>query len=93
MTYREFVDGLNCGTIKKASFSVENYAHYRNCVVEVNPSSPVGKIIVFYLTPDGYEKQGFLKKVKEDRKLFYLKNQGSFTLKQMWNRIKIHSIE
>ena len=51
------------------------------------------KIIWFTLTPDGAEKKGFLNDIDEEAKMFYIKNKGSFTLKQMWNHIVINSIE
>ena len=98
MEYQEFIDGINNGTIQKVRFSVKGYAHYRNCIMETkisrNPSGVyVGKIIWFTLTPDGAEKKGFLNDIDEKAKMFYIKNKGSFTLKQMWNHIVINSIE
>ncbi|MBE6620232.1 MAG: hypothetical protein E7625_02555 [Ruminococcaceae bacterium] len=98
MEYQEFVDGINSGVIQKATFSVTGYAHYRNCRVEseimTNPSGAyIGKIISFRLTPDGSEIRGFVDDIDEKAKLFYIKGKGSFTLKQMWSRITINSIE
>ena len=97
MKYCEFIDGINSGNIKKVSFSIANYPHYRNCVVESKSTNTnkaeSSKIIWFYLTPDGYEKKGFLNKIKEDTKLFNIKGKGNFSLKQMWDRINIHSVE
>ncbi|MBQ1230500.1 MAG: hypothetical protein IIX80_05630 [Clostridia bacterium] len=98
MEYQEFIDGINNGAIQKASFSVADYAHYRNCKIESKISTnPTGthafRVIWVSLTQDGSEKKGFLQDFDENAKLFYIKNKGSFTLKQMWSRITIHSIE
>ena len=96
MTYRDFVDGLNSGKITKAVFSIKNYPHYRNCVVEAKKTFPNkldSKIIWFHLTPDGYEKKGFLNKIKESDKLFKIKNKGTFSLLQMWDKVDIHFVE
>ncbi|MBP3437013.1 MAG: hypothetical protein J6K61_03785 [Clostridia bacterium] len=97
MKYRDFVDGINSGKITKAIFSIKNYSHYRNCVVESKPTDPSkvesGKIIWFYLTPDGYEKKGFMNKIKENDKLFKIKNSGTFSLLQIWDRVDIHFVE
>ena len=97
MNYRDFVDGINSGKIKKAIFSIKDYAHYRNCVVESkltdSTSSDSKKIIWFYLTPDGYEKKGFLNEIKESSKLFNIKKRGSLSLAQIWDRVQILHIE
>ena len=98
MEYQEFVDGINKGTIQKVSFSVQGYAHYRNCVIEskcmINSNGVnIGKIISVHLTPDGSERKGFLDDIDEKTKLFHIKGKGTFTLKQMWDRITINSIE
>ena len=98
MEYQEFIDGINNGTIQKVRFSVKGYAHYKNCIMETKISrnlsgAHVGKIIWFTLTLDGSEKKGFLNDIDEKAQMFYIKNKGSFTLKQMWNHIVINSIE
>ena len=98
MEYQEFVDGINSGAIQKATFSVTGYAHYRNCRVQseimTNPSGAyVGKIISFCLTPDQSEIRGFVDNIDEKAKLFHIKGKGSYTLKQMWSRITINTIE
>ena len=97
MKYNELIRGINAGIIRKVSFSITNYAHYRNCIVEVKCSNAMcpesGRIIWFHLTPDGYEKKGFLNKINEDVKLFELKGKGKFTLKQIWDKVVVHSIE
>ena len=97
MKYCDFIDGINSGTIKKVVFSIADYPHYRNCTIESKPIDPdrieLGKVIWFYLTPDGYEKRGFLDQIKEDAKLFKIKNKGTFSLKQMWDRVNIFSIQ
>lgn len=93
--YRDFVDGVNAGKIKKVVFSIKNYGHYRNCVMVSKRRSPKGKMkmIWFYLTPDGYEKVFFWNTIKEKCKVFRLKNKGTFSLLQMWDRIEIHAVE
>ena len=88
MKYCDFIDGINSGIIKKASFSIEGYSHYRNCIVESTQG-----VIWFHLTPDGYEKKGFLHQIKEDAKLFHIRNKGSFSLRQLWDKVNIHFIE
>lgn len=97
MKYRDFVDGINSGKIIKVVFSIKNYSHYRNCVMESKPTHPnkvgTGKMIWFHLTPDEYEKKGFLNKIKEKDKLFKIKNRGTYSLLQMWDKVDIHSIE
>ena len=97
MEYRDFVDGINSGKITKVIFSIKNYSHYKNCLVECKLTDPSkiesGKIIWFYLTPDGYEKKGFMNKIKENDKLFKIKNKGTFSLLQIWDKVDIHFIE
>ena len=97
MKYRDFVDGLNSGKITKVVFSIKNYSHYKNCVVETKATNPnkldSGKIIWFHLTPDGYEKKGFMNKIKESDKLFKIKNKGTFSLLQIWDKVDIHFVE
>ena len=97
MEYRDFVDGINSGKIIRVIFSIENYSHYKNCVIESKLTDPnkvkSGKIIWFYLTPDGYEKKGFMNKIKENEKIFKIKNKGTFSLLQIWDKVDIHSIE
>lgn len=97
MRYDEFINGINTGAIKRVVFSISEYAHYRNCIVESKLSDPNNKnslrIIWVYLTTDDYEKKGFLNEFKENVKLFNFKKKGQFTLKQVWNRVKIHSVE
>lgn len=98
MSYQDFIEGINNGTIQKATFSVTNYAHYRNCTIYSKiltslSGAYVGRIIWICLTSDNSEKKGFLDCFNEKEKLFYIKNKGSFTLKQMWPHITITSIE
>ena len=97
MKYRDFVDGINSGKIIKVVFSIRGYSHYRNCIMESKPTAPnkveSGKIIWFYLTPDGYEKKGFINKIKESDKLFKIKNNGTFSLLQIWDKMDIHYVE
>jgi hypothetical protein len=97
MEFRDFVDGINSGKITKVIFSIKNYSHYKNCVVESKLTDPSkfnsAKIIWFHLTPDGYEKKGFMNKIKENEKLFKIKNKGTFSLMQIWDKVDIHFVE
>ena len=97
MNYCDFIHNINSGIIKKVKFCISDYPHYRNCVIELKATNPSninsGRIIWFYLTPDGYEKRGFLNKIREDTKLFYIKGKGSYTLKQIWHKVNILSVE
>ena len=97
MKYNEFVEKLNAGKIRKVTFSVPGYAHYKKCVIEYTRSDPSRSdslaMIWFFMTEDGYEKYGFIEKYKENTKLFDFKKRGKFTLAQIWRKISIESIE
>lgn len=97
MNYCDFVNGINTGIIIKAKFCILDYPHYKNCIVQsvlIDSKNPeAGRIIWFYLTTDGYEKKGFVDIFKEDYKLFRIKGKGSFTLKQIWDRVNILFIQ
>lgn len=97
MNYQEFIENINTGKIKQISFSIANYPHYKHCTIKsvVNSTTDGNllRIIWVELTNDNSEKMGFLKKFKENYKLFDFKRKGKFTLKQLWNQIIINSIE
>ena len=97
MEYCEFIEKINSGEIKKMHFSVLNYPHYRNCVIEYEIDRPKEnvkiEIITVTLTADKSEQASFYKTFKEDCKLFDFKRKGKFTLKQIWKHITINSVE
>ena len=92
MTYREFVDQLNAGVFSKVSFSIDGYAHYRNCVFlyEGNPEAKFA--ITLLLTKDGYEKMYFYGPFNESEKMFRIKGEGALTLARIWKRVIIQEI-
>lgn len=97
LSYKQFVDEINNGKIIKAVFQVENYAHYKNCLIERivdilhNGNSIV--IIDVKLTNDLSEHVGFYKVFNEKFKLFDMGREGKFTLKQIWDKIKFIRID
>ena len=97
LTYERFVDGINTGKISSITFEVEGYAHYKNCTIkrciDVIPSGKEIVSIKVQLTPDKSEIVSFLFSMEESYKLFKMGRKGSFTLKQMWGKIKIIGIE
>ena len=105
LTYQQFIDGINNGKILKAVFKVKDYAHYRCCsierIVDIFPSSNSIVRIDVTLAKDYYLDQyghvlgrfGFWEKFDEKRKLFDMGRKGTFTLKQMWDRIEFISID
>lgn len=94
--YEKIIEALNNGEIKQIRFMVNNYFHYRDCVIERMIDSPCeGKHfirIAVKLTPDGSEMVSFLNTFNENYKLFHLGRKGSFTLKQLWPKITILEI-
>ena len=95
--YKDVINGLNNGKIKKIVFSLNNYSHYKNCIIrrikdENCGLRPVVRLIVD-LVEDGSESISFLNEIKEEYKMFKLGRKGTFTLKQLWNNILIHEIE
>ena len=97
MEYCEFIDKINSGKIKKFYFSVLNYSHYSDCLIEYKIDHPKNnvsiKIIMVTLTKDETEKVGFYENFDEKYKLFNFKRKGKFTLKQIWKDILIKYIE
>ena len=95
-SYRNVIDGLNRGTIKQICFSVNNYAHYKNCVItRLEDKLGNGNTIVLIevnLTKDSSEKVSFFRTFKEDYKLFSLGKRGRLTLEQLWPEIKISNV-
>ncbi len=97
MDYCEFIQKINEGKIAKLVFSLANYSHYKDCSIEYivdNPKEGVFiKIITLTLTSDKTERVSFYKFFDEKYKLFDFKRKGKFTLKQVWDKIIIKSIE
>ena len=105
LTYQQFIDGINSGKIIKAEFQVKNYAHYKCCSIErITDVLKNGNSIViidvklaksYYIGENGhiFGHFGFLNKFDEKRKLFKMGRNGTFTLKQMWDRIEFISID
>lgn len=96
-TYDSVVEAINSHKISLIEFKVKDYAHYKNCKIVVReeqlPNSNNIFLIDIILTKDESEHFCFYDKFKEEYKLFYLGKKGSFTLKQLWDRIEIISIQ
>lgn len=95
-SYEEVIEGINNGTINQVRFCVNNYSHYKNCIItrteyKIYNGKSITQIDVS-LTKDSSEKISFLDKFKEDTKLFKMKAKGNFTLKQLWPEIIILEI-
>ena len=105
LSYQEFIDGINNGKIIKVVFKVKNYGHYRCCsierIIDVFPSgNSAVRIDVrlaksYYIGKYGhiYGQFGFFDKFDEKHKLFNMGLKGTFTLKQMWDRLEFISID
>ncbi len=99
MEYKELIDGINSGSIKRVEFSVQGYSHYRHCCIyrETAQSKKSGNpfsYICIDVSKEKDEKYINFHKFDESQKLFVLKNQGgSLSLKQAWSRIVIEKIE
>ena len=96
LSYQQFIDGINNGTIIKAVFQVKDYAHYRYCIIERKVDVlKNGNCLVYIevkLTKDS-EHVSFYETFMEYHKLFNMGRKGTFTLKQMWDRIEFISID
>lgn len=105
LSYQQFIDEINNGKIVKAIFQVNDYARYKCCSIErVVDVFPSGNSIVridvklaksYYIEEYGhiFGHFGFLNKFDEKCKLFKMGQKGTFTLKQMWDRILFISID
>ena len=97
LSYQQFIDELNRGKIIKAVFQVKNYTHYKSCSIEriTNVLKNGNSIVTINvkLTNDESERVGFFKTFHEKYKLFNMGRKGTFTLKQMWDKIEFISIE
>lgn len=96
MTYKEFIDDINCGNIKGINFYIDGYSHYNNCsIMRTLDKSPSGNDIILIqakLTKDSSEEISFLNNFNENYKIFRLGRKGTFTLKQIWERVCITQI-
>ena len=94
--YDEIIENINNHKISELRFEVLEYPHYHDCKIIVNkeqlPSNNVIYLIEIFLTQDLSENVSFYNKFKENYKLFYMGRKGSFTLKQIWKKIKILEI-
>ena len=100
VVYQEFIKGINKGIIRKLVFAVKGYAHYRHCEISREKKTICrGERSVCYdaikvaLTNDPSEHVSFWDTYNESYQLFRMGRKGSFTLKQMWDKIEILSIE
>ena len=95
-SYNDIIKDLNSGHIKEIVFSVKDYAHYHNCVISFKEDfiSSYSKIarIECKLVKDDSETVSFLPPFNEEYKLFRLGRKGSYSLKQIWNRVQIKQI-
>lgn len=96
LTYENFIAALNNGSILEISFEIIGYAHYKKCKIyrkdDVLSNGKIISLIKVKLVDDGSEEVSFYNVFNENYKLFYMGRKGSFTLKQMWNKIQIHEI-
>lgn len=91
LKYEQFINELNSGKIKKMSFLVKGYGHYKNCsIVLENAITNDGKIITVTLAKN--EECTFYGNINESEKLFNIKGKGTFTLKEMWDKLEIKEI-
>ena len=95
-SYQELINGINKGAIKQVRFCVNNYSHYKSCLItrmehKIYNGNSIVQIDVL-LTKDASEKISFFDTFKEDTKLFDFGRKGRFTLKQLWSKIIILEI-
>lgn len=94
--YEEIVNNLNEGKIESIIFSIKEYAHCKKCIIKrcvdcVYNDKHIVRIEV-KLVEDNSETVSFYKYFKEDYKLFKFGRKGTFTLKQVWNKVQIIQI-
>lgn len=94
--YDEIINELNEEKIESIIFSIEGYAHYKKCVIQrfVHIDSNNDQIIriEFKLVEDDSETISFYKKYNDNHKIFKFGRKGSFTFKQIWNKVQILQI-
>lgn len=96
-SYEEFMEKLNRREVRRVDFAVEGYPHYRHCVIEWREDVVLSGATLYFLevrlTEDGAERISFYKSFDEACKLFRIRRKGSFTLKQLWDRIRVTRVE
>ncbi len=95
ISYDELIKKINNHEISNVEFGIADYQHYSNCRIEVNKELINNKLIVIIevkLTNDLSEYESFYNRFDESYKLFNLGRKGSFTLKQIWDKVTIKSI-
>lgn len=96
LSYEQFIHELCSGNLLEIRFEVVGYAHYKNCKIskqiDTFRSGRSISLIRVDLTNDASETVSFLNTLNESYKLFRMGRKGSFTLKQIWPKIKIISI-
>ena len=96
LKYNEFIELLNQHKISDVIFSVAGYSHYNYCKITISKEKPKERefyLIKFVLTKDLSEMVSFYNIFDENYKLFDLKRKGKYTLKQIWDRVQISSLE
>ena len=96
MIYTDFISQLNTSIIESVCFEIKNYPHYNNCKIfrqnDIIKNGVKISIIVCQLTEDSSEKVSFLNEFEEGYKLFNFGRKGKFTLKQLWDEVRIKEI-
>lgn len=87
LSYSEFIDNINAGTILRLRFFVKNYGHYNNCIIEYKEDS-IFKIHL-RLSNDKKEWYVFFENFDENKNVFKIVPKGRLTLKQIWDDLEI----
>ncbi len=96
LKYNEFIELLNQHKISEVTFFITEYSHYNSCRIIISKEKPKESefyLIKFVLTKDLSEMVSFYNIFDENYKLFDLKRKGKYTLKQIWDRVQISSLE
>lgn len=96
ITYKQFIDDLNSETISEMEFEVVGYSHYKRCRIfrkyDTLRNGKTISLIRVDLTDNNSEFVSFMDEFNESYKLFRMGKKGSFTLQQIWPKIKIVKI-
>ena len=90
LSYSEFIDKINAGELLCVRFSIKNYGHYNNCIIEYKEDSLFK--IHMRLSNDKKEWYVFFKIKKKKKNMFKIVPKGRLTLKQIWNDVEIKEI-
>lgn len=97
LTYKQFITDLNSGIIVGVDFNIVGYSHYSNCRIywkhDTIKNGKTISLIRVDLTDDYSEFVSFMDRFNESYKLFRMGRRGSFTLRQVWDKIEIVRIE